>query len=202
MYSWIFVRNIIHIDTNYILQISPKPKCLSHIEAASIPYVAVTSWTALSSVGELTEKNTKGKRILILGGSGGIGTFSIQVREFIWRLFLFICLFTVRVFMVSFPFVKEKTVGGASSKKVTYHTSTWWRPVFKKVKIAHLWKVNEVGVGLMGLIVQKRHCAFMDYHVFTTILWTWTLPNSESFLHIKLVQCSLPITPLWIATTS
>ncbi|XP_067674421.1 reticulon-4-interacting protein 1 homolog, mitochondrial-like [Haliotis asinina] len=60
-------------------EISKKPKTLDHVEAASIPYVAVTSWTALCEVGELKESNTAGKRILVHAGSGGIGTFSIQL---------------------------------------------------------------------------------------------------------------------------
>ncbi|XP_046365433.2 reticulon-4-interacting protein 1 homolog, mitochondrial-like [Haliotis rufescens] len=60
-------------------EISKKPKTLDHLEAASIPYVAVTSWTALCEVGELKESSVAGKRILVHAGSGGIGTFSIQL---------------------------------------------------------------------------------------------------------------------------
>ncbi|KAK6986604.1 reticulon-4-interacting protein 1 mitochondrial [Biomphalaria glabrata] len=62
-------------------EISKKPANISHIEAASIPYVAATTWAALCTVGELKEKNATGKRLLILGGSGGIGTFSIQLAK-------------------------------------------------------------------------------------------------------------------------
>ncbi|CAL1539461.1 unnamed protein product [Lymnaea stagnalis] len=60
-------------------EISKKPLNISHIEAASMPYVAATSWAALCTVGELTERKAVGKRVLIFGGSGGIGTFSIQL---------------------------------------------------------------------------------------------------------------------------
>lgn len=45
-----------------LFQISKKPVSLSHTEATSIPYVAVTSWAALCTVGELREKNTARKR--------------------------------------------------------------------------------------------------------------------------------------------
>ncbi|XP_044532581.1 reticulon-4-interacting protein 1, mitochondrial isoform X2 [Gracilinanus agilis] len=62
-------------------QISHKPKSLSHTEAASLPYVALTAWSALSKVGGLNDKNCKGKRILILGASGGIGTFATQLLK-------------------------------------------------------------------------------------------------------------------------
>ncbi|KAK3098765.1 hypothetical protein FSP39_022868 [Pinctada imbricata] len=61
--------------------VSPKPSSLSHVEAASIPYVASTACTALCSVGELTERKTPGQRVLIHGGAGGIGTFAIQLMK-------------------------------------------------------------------------------------------------------------------------
>ncbi|XP_059166376.1 reticulon-4-interacting protein 1 homolog, mitochondrial-like [Physella acuta] len=62
-------------------EISLKPRNVSHIEAASIPYVAATTWAALCTVGELKERKAVGRRILILGGSGGIGTFSVQLAK-------------------------------------------------------------------------------------------------------------------------
>ncbi|XP_036621823.1 reticulon-4-interacting protein 1, mitochondrial [Trichosurus vulpecula] len=62
-------------------EVSHKPKCLTHTEAASLPYVALTAWSALSKVGGLNDKNCRGKRVLILGASGGIGTFATQLLK-------------------------------------------------------------------------------------------------------------------------
>ncbi|XP_034530402.1 reticulon-4-interacting protein 1 homolog, mitochondrial [Notolabrus celidotus] len=62
-------------------EVSHKPKCLSHIEAAAIPYVATTAWSALVNTGGLNKDNCAKKRILILGGSGGVGTFVIQMLK-------------------------------------------------------------------------------------------------------------------------
>ncbi|KAJ7988931.1 hypothetical protein DPEC_G00314310 [Dallia pectoralis] len=62
-------------------EVSKKPKCLSHTEAAAIPYVAATAWSALVNTGGLSMDNCAKKRILILGGSGGVGTFSIQMLK-------------------------------------------------------------------------------------------------------------------------
>lgn len=54
-----------------------KPSTLSHVEAASIPYVAATVLTALKDF----LKTADGKHVLVLGGSGGIGTFAIQLLK-------------------------------------------------------------------------------------------------------------------------
>uniref|UniRef100_A0A3B3CKK8 NAD(P)H oxidoreductase RTN4IP1, mitochondrial n=1 Tax=Oryzias melastigma TaxID=30732 RepID=A0A3B3CKK8_ORYME len=62
-------------------EISWKPKSLSHTEAAAIPYVATTAWSALVNTGGLRKENCGNKRILILGGSGGVGTFAIQLLK-------------------------------------------------------------------------------------------------------------------------
>lgn len=64
-----------------VKEIGHKPKNLSHIEAASIPYVALTTWSALCSVGEIRKKNAPGQRVFIQGGSGGVGTFAIQLMK-------------------------------------------------------------------------------------------------------------------------
>ncbi|KAG7465945.1 hypothetical protein MATL_G00159600 [Megalops atlanticus] len=60
-------------------EVSLKPKSLSHTEAAVIPYVAATAWSALVNTGGLNKDNCAKKRILIIGASGGVGTFAIQM---------------------------------------------------------------------------------------------------------------------------
>ncbi|KAM4540881.1 NAD(P)H oxidoreductase RTN4IP1, mitochondrial isoform 2-T2 [Fundulus diaphanus] len=62
-------------------EISHKPKSMSHTEAAAIPYVATTAWSALVNTGGLSKDNCASKRVLILGGSGGVGTFAIQMLK-------------------------------------------------------------------------------------------------------------------------
>ncbi|NXE04882.1 RT4I1 protein, partial [Lophotis ruficrista] len=60
-------------------EVSFKPKRLSHTEAASLPYVGLTAWSAVNQVGGLNQSNCSGKRVLILGASGGVGTFAVQL---------------------------------------------------------------------------------------------------------------------------
>src|SRR6266404_5896639 len=56
---------------------SPKPKSLSYVEAAAVPVVALTAWQALID----TAKLSAGQTVLIHGGSGGVGTFAIQIAK-------------------------------------------------------------------------------------------------------------------------
>lgn len=57
--------------------IALKPKNLSMEEAASIPLVGLTAWQALVERAELK----KGQKVLIHAGSGGVGTFAIQLAK-------------------------------------------------------------------------------------------------------------------------
>ena len=54
-----------------------KPKTLTHREAAALPLAGVSAWQALVE----TIKLTKGQKILIHGGAGGIGTIAIPLAK-------------------------------------------------------------------------------------------------------------------------
>ena len=54
-----------------------KPKKLTMEEAASIPLVGLTAWQALIERANLK----KGQKVLIHAGSGGVGTFAIQLAK-------------------------------------------------------------------------------------------------------------------------
>ncbi|MGJ4930440.1 NADP-dependent oxidoreductase [Bradyrhizobium sp. HKCCYLRH3095] len=54
-----------------------KPASLDFVEAASIPMVGLTSWQALKERARLAP----GQKIFIPAGSGGIGTFAIQLAK-------------------------------------------------------------------------------------------------------------------------
>ncbi|MBY3212408.1 MULTISPECIES: NADP-dependent oxidoreductase [Rhizobium] len=57
--------------------VAPKPKNLSMEEAASIPLVALTAWQALVEVAKVKP----GQKVFIQAGSGGVGTFAIQLAK-------------------------------------------------------------------------------------------------------------------------
>jgi len=57
--------------------VAPKPRNISMEEAASIPLVGLTAWQAL--VERFNLKN--GQKVFIQAGSGGVGTFAVQLAK-------------------------------------------------------------------------------------------------------------------------
>src|SRR5204863_7227432 len=57
--------------------VANKPKELTMEEAASIPLVGLTAWQALIERANLK----KGQKVFIQAGSGGVGTFAIQLAK-------------------------------------------------------------------------------------------------------------------------
>ena len=54
-----------------------KPHSLSHVEAATVPIAALTSWQGIIERGRLQ----KGETILIQGGAGAVGLFAVQLAR-------------------------------------------------------------------------------------------------------------------------
>jgi NADPH:quinone reductase-like Zn-dependent oxidoreductase len=59
--------------------VAPKPKNITMEQAASIPLVGLTAWQALVERAHLK----KGQKVFIQAGSGGVGTFAIQLAKHI-----------------------------------------------------------------------------------------------------------------------
>src|SRR6516225_5803355 len=57
--------------------IAPKPNELSHIEAASIPVVAVTAWQMLFDYAKVH----KGQTVFVHGGGGNVGAYAVQLAH-------------------------------------------------------------------------------------------------------------------------
>jgi NADPH:quinone reductase-like Zn-dependent oxidoreductase len=58
-------------------EVAPKPRSLNFVEAAAVPMGALTAWQALVDVAQLHA----GQTILIHGGSGGVGSFAVQIAK-------------------------------------------------------------------------------------------------------------------------
>jgi NADPH:quinone reductase-like Zn-dependent oxidoreductase len=58
-------------------EVAAKPKSLTFVEAASVPMGALTAWQALVDVAKLQA----GQTILVHGGSGGVGSFAVQIAK-------------------------------------------------------------------------------------------------------------------------
>ena len=57
--------------------VAPKPKTLTHLEAASVPIPALTAWQGLFDHAGLKP----GETVLVHGGAGGVGLFAIQLAR-------------------------------------------------------------------------------------------------------------------------
>jgi NADPH:quinone reductase-like Zn-dependent oxidoreductase len=60
-------------------EIAPKPRSLSHVEAAVVPISGLTAWQGLFERAHLQQ----GQSILIHGAAGGVGVFATQLAR--WR---------------------------------------------------------------------------------------------------------------------
>ena len=58
-------------------EVAAKPKSLNFVESAAVPMAALTAWQALVDVAKLQA----GQTILIHGGSGGVGSFAVQIAK-------------------------------------------------------------------------------------------------------------------------
>jgi NADPH:quinone reductase-like Zn-dependent oxidoreductase len=58
-------------------EVAAKPRSLTFAEAAAAPMGALTAWQALVSVAHLKP----GQTVLIHGGSGGVGSFAVQIAK-------------------------------------------------------------------------------------------------------------------------
>jgi NADPH:quinone reductase-like Zn-dependent oxidoreductase len=72
--KWGTFAEYIVIPDSYLAK---KPKNLSWEEAAGIPLAGLTAYQSLYDAGQLQE----GQRVLIIGASGGVGTFGIQLAK-------------------------------------------------------------------------------------------------------------------------
>src|SRR4051812_16216045 len=60
-------------------EVALRPKSLHHVYAAAVPLAGLTAWQALFDVAQVK----RGQRVLIHGGSGGVGHFAVQFAK--WK---------------------------------------------------------------------------------------------------------------------
>jgi NADPH:quinone reductase-like Zn-dependent oxidoreductase len=92
--------------------LAKKPPSLTHAEAASIPLVGLTAWQCLlPRIGE-----RPGQHVFIQAGSGGVGTFAIQLAKHHG------CRISTTCSPRNADFVREL----GADEVVDYRTQNWW----------------------------------------------------------------------------
>lgn len=61
--------------------VGPAPRSLSAEHSAAIPLTAITAWEALFSRLKIHPETDQGKRLLIIGAAGGVGSIAIQIAK-------------------------------------------------------------------------------------------------------------------------
>ena len=60
-------------------ELSYKPKSIDHVHSAAVPLAGLTAWQGLIEHGKLQQA----QKVLIQGGSGGVGTYAVQIAK--WK---------------------------------------------------------------------------------------------------------------------
>lgn len=61
--------------------VGPKPRSLSHAEAAALPLTAITAWELLFEGLRVPEGGGAGEALLVVGGAGGVGSILLQIAK-------------------------------------------------------------------------------------------------------------------------
>lgn len=72
--KWGAYAEFVTMDAEYVAK---KPKNSSFAEAAAVPLIGLTAWQALFTTAHLQ----RGETVLILGGSGGVGSMAVQFAK-------------------------------------------------------------------------------------------------------------------------
>ena len=62
-------------------EVDHKPTNISHVEAATLPYVALTTWAALVGRVDAATHQSSDKRAFVPAGAGGVGSIAIQLLK-------------------------------------------------------------------------------------------------------------------------
>ena len=100
-------------------QLGKIPANLGFAEAASLPKVALTSWKALTWYAGGLNATFQGRKVLILGGSGGTGSTGIQIARALGAGEII-----TTTSAGNSQYVKEL----GANRTIDYHEYDWWDP--------------------------------------------------------------------------
>ena len=95
--------------------LAAKPASIRHLQAASLPLVGLTAWQCL--LPKLTD--TDNARVLIQAGSGGVGTFALQLAKHHGATVITTCS----------PRNNELVRSLGADEVIDYRTQNWWEEV-------------------------------------------------------------------------
>lgn len=151
---------------------APKPKNTSHVEAAALPLTGVSAWQALVDHIGLS----RGEKILIHGGAGGIGSIAIQLAKYLGAYV------ATTVSAKDIPYVKEL----GADEAIDYKNQSFeelvhdYDAVYDTVggeTYARSFKVLKKGGIIVSMLEQPRSDLMEQYRV--NAIGQFTQVNSE-----------------------
>ena len=116
--------------------VSMKPINSDFTEAASLPWVACTAWSALVKNAGLNRSNSRGRKVLVHAGTGGVGSFAVQLLK-AWGADVTVTCATQNVNLahsLGADKVVDYTAGDFSSALCGYNV------VLDSIESSHEWK--------------------------------------------------------------
>ena len=100
-------------------QLGRMPRNMGFAEAAALPKVALTSWKALTWYAGALNATFKGRRVLVLGGSGGTGSTGILIAR---------ALGAGEILTTTSAANAAYVEGLGANRSIDYHAENWWEP--------------------------------------------------------------------------
>ena len=138
------------------------PRNIDFAEAASLPKVALTSWKALTWYAGALNTTFRGRRVLILGGSGGTGSTGIQITRALGAGEILTTTSATNA-----DYVKEL----GANRSIDYHSEDWWDPkVIQPGSVDVVYDcVGQTGTGDRAMGVLRRGGFYVTYWNTTNV---------------------------------
>jgi NADPH:quinone reductase-like Zn-dependent oxidoreductase len=159
-------------------ELAPKPGTLDHVQAAAVPFSALTAWQALFEHASLVA----GQTVLIHGAAGGVGVFAVQLAR--WAGAQVIATASAR---------NRDFLRGLGANEVIDYTTTRFEEVVQSADVvfdtaggdtlARSWQVVKPG-GMLVSVVSPRPSADAIKGHDVRFAWFVVQPNREQLVQI------------------
>lgn len=138
--------------------VGPKPATLTFAAAAALPLTAITAWESLFDRLHIARDGSDaGKRILILGGAGGVGSMAIQLAKTLAQL---------TVVASASRAESRRWCLDLGADQVVDHSGDWLAPITASGAVDYVLCLNDIDQHFeriaQAVAAQGKICAIVD----------------------------------------